>query len=342
MGGSSRTPSTSTPQAETEKEKEEEEMSDDIPLRNFIAKGVRKTYWNVASTSKATDEKINPDYIAPTSEATPASEQENTESKTDSEDTTSKKFEKVYLYNKVYNFTPNIINSTIGIIISEREPQLNPTVEELNSMIKYLTGNLITVWVPHSPISKITALFATLHKLVIYNWLPSLNETVVTLDQASLLFKIGRNQKVDLGTFIFNHVVNLAERQSNSALPYPSLIFQILFNQGFKTPKGEKLSPSLEVYSVQLLVVNIRDRVIDLPWKKDEWGNDTSKDVGQGNVPMSKDWLRQHIAKLDRQIQDLVRARNYYVDLLSSQKWGEDDADDVAVGSRQTQTGERS
>ncbi|KAK4342415.1 hypothetical protein RND71_038231 [Anisodus tanguticus] len=319
---SSRTPSTSTPQAESEKEKEEEEMSDDTPLRNFIPKGVHRTYWKfdkyVVSTSKATDEKMGPDYVAPTSEATPAatsSEQVYTESETNSEvipyssmfqtkscssnwnwfknrgvrgekvidltsfsknglvdflssrnilssvsgknpycekvikvfyanlmlavkDTTSKKFGKVYLYNKVYNFTPNIINSTLGIIISKREPQPNPTMEELNSMIKYLTGNLITVWAPRSPMSKLTALFATLHKLAIYNWLPSLNETLVTFDQASLLFKFGRNQKVDLGTIIFNHAVNLAEKQSNSALPYPSLIFQILLNQGFKTPKG--------------------------------------------------------------------------------------------------------
>ncbi|KAK4342512.1 hypothetical protein RND71_038328 [Anisodus tanguticus] len=92
MPSSSRTPSTSTPQAETEKEKEEEEMSDDIPLRNFIPKGVHRTYWNfdknVASTSKATDEEMDLDYVAPTSEATPAttsSEQENTESEIDSE-----------------------------------------------------------------------------------------------------------------------------------------------------------------------------------------------------------------------------------------------------------------
>ncbi|KAJ8560419.1 hypothetical protein K7X08_022279 [Anisodus acutangulus] len=323
---SSRTPSTSTPQAESEKEKEEEEMSDDTPLRNFIPKGVHRTYWNfdkyVASTSKATNKKMDPDYVAPTSEVTPAatsSKHVYTESETDSEvipyscmfqtkscsincnwfknrgvrgeknpycekvirvfyanlmlavkDTTSKKFEKMYLYNKVYNFTHNIINSTLGIIISKREPQPNPTVEELNSMIKYLTGNLITVWAHRSPVSKLTALFATLHKVVIYNWLPSLNETVVTLDQASLLFKIGRNQKVDLGTLIFNHAVNLAEKQSNSALPYPSLIFQILLNQGFKTSKGEKLSPALEVYSVQRAIVNSRDRVIDMPWKKDE------------------------------------------------------------------------
>ncbi|KAJ8569603.1 hypothetical protein K7X08_006180 [Anisodus acutangulus] len=202
-------------------------MSDDTPLQNIIPKEVHRTYWNfdknVASTSKATDEKMDPDYVAPKSEATPAatsSERENTESEIDSEvipysfmfqtkscssnwnlfksrgvrgekvidltsfsknglvdflssrnilssvsgknpycekvirvfyanltlavkDTTSKKFGKVYLYNKVYNFTPNIINSTLGIIISEREPQPNPTVEELNSMIKnYYMGLL--------------------------------------------------------------------------------------------------------------------------------------------------------------------------------------------------------
>ncbi|KAK4354479.1 hypothetical protein RND71_026673 [Anisodus tanguticus] len=51
-------------------------MSDDIPLRNFIPKVVRRTYRNfdknVASTSKATNEKMDPDYVAPTSEATPS------------------------------------------------------------------------------------------------------------------------------------------------------------------------------------------------------------------------------------------------------------------------------
>ncbi|KAK4357837.1 hypothetical protein RND71_023447 [Anisodus tanguticus] len=61
--------------------------------------------------------------------------------------------------------------------------------------------------------------------------------------------------------------------------------------------------------------------------KKDEWDTTTSKDVAdipgniaQGQVPMSKDWLRQHIAELDRKIQELVRARKYYMGLLSSQK----------------------
>ncbi|KAK4370306.1 hypothetical protein RND71_009781 [Anisodus tanguticus] len=76
MHSSFRTPSISTPQAEFEKKKEEEQMSDDTPLRNFIPKGVHRTYWNfdknVASTSRATDEKMDPDYVAPTSEATPA------------------------------------------------------------------------------------------------------------------------------------------------------------------------------------------------------------------------------------------------------------------------------
>ncbi|KAK4357842.1 hypothetical protein RND71_023452 [Anisodus tanguticus] len=93
------------------------------------------------------------------------------------------------------------------------------------------------------------------------------------------------------------------------------------------------------IFTVRWLVVH------DMA-KKDEWDTTTSKDVAdipgniaQGQVPMSKDWLRQrHSLNLTRKIQELVRARKYYMGLLSSQKGGDDaDADaDAAAGSRQT------
>ncbi|KAJ8574417.1 hypothetical protein K7X08_026222 [Anisodus acutangulus] len=106
---------------------------------------------------------------------------------------------------------------------------------------------------------------------------------------------------------------------------------------GFEPKREDTLEKAPELYIVNKTILKSKDRVIDLPWKKEAGGENVARNVtnilgntGPRQSTMSTNWLVDQIAKINRQIAEvdaakdaLVQARDHFLLLLSSQKGGD-------------------
>ena len=74
--------------------------------------------------------------------------------------------------------------------------------------------------------------YAILHKIGIYNWLPSTHTSHVTKTLATLLFQIGTRQIFNLRRLVFDNILRYVESFAlKLGIGYPSFIFGILKGQ---------------------------------------------------------------------------------------------------------------
>ncbi|KAI3443670.1 hypothetical protein Pfo_000335 [Paulownia fortunei] len=68
------------------------------------------------------------------------------------------------------------------------------------------------------------------------NWTPTANHTVLVKDQAIILYCIGTGHPYDLGRHIMRTITKHAEVKTTTGhLPFPSLIYNMLMSQGFRS-----------------------------------------------------------------------------------------------------------
>ncbi|XP_019170436.1 PREDICTED: uncharacterized protein LOC109166007 [Ipomoea nil] len=138
---------------------------------------------------------------------------------------------KVYVRGSFYDFTPDIINRYLGTPEAEQNMEINSeqVAQELTA------GNVIFEKNKIKAASQ-TSKYATLQKIALANWMPSLHESTVKWTLAELLYKIGKGVKLNMGVIIYSQITNLAEdTKSNTSLIFPNLIFGILTKQNLKT-----------------------------------------------------------------------------------------------------------
>ncbi|KAJ8568732.1 hypothetical protein K7X08_030954 [Anisodus acutangulus] len=106
---------------------------------------------------------------------------------------------------------------------------------------------------------------------------------------------------------------------------------------GFEPKREDTLGKALELYTINQAILKSKERVIDLPWKKEAGSENVARNVtnildnnGPRQSTLSTNWLVEKIAKINQQIAEvdvardaLVQARDHYLLLLSSQKGGE-------------------
>ncbi|XP_019181565.1 PREDICTED: uncharacterized protein LOC109176564 [Ipomoea nil] len=98
--------------------------------------------------------------------------------------------------------------------------------------------------------SVFTSKYVILHRIALHNWLPSAHFHTVGKQLAALLFRIGTKMSIDLGKWIFYHILILIHlREQKVTLPYPNLIYGILTSQGLVPMSSEIITPSL-LYTV--------------------------------------------------------------------------------------------
>lgn len=114
--------------------------------------------------------------------------------------------------------------------------------------------------------SRLISLYSVLHKLIVYNWLPSSNTTTLTSDQTILMYKIGHLNQFNLGKTIFDNMVIYSRKISSKGLqPYSSLIYKLIVAKGFQRTNSEIISS----YALSLGISHILGsgpRVIDIPY----------------------------------------------------------------------------
>ncbi|KAL1093734.1 hypothetical protein V6Z11_D06G051200 [Gossypium hirsutum] len=70
------------------------------------------------------------------------------------------------------------------------------------------------------------------HKLALRNWMPSKNKSSVNKDLGRLLYKVGKEIRINLGKMVFKKIVTHAESSTTrEILPFPFIISHILMSQ---------------------------------------------------------------------------------------------------------------
>ncbi|KAL3621980.1 hypothetical protein CASFOL_034176 [Castilleja foliolosa] len=155
-------------------------------------------------------------------------------------------------------------------------------VDNMDEVITFLTRGKVSKWEEQLSAAKLTSLYSVLHKIAIFNWLPSKNSTVITRPQAQLLYRLGTGIKFNFGQMIFDCVTKLAQPNSGDA--------------AFFTIRTHLLRG---------------DRFVDLPWidrrsNVSEGGVDNSADnMASNTCQFSRTEVENHIFRLEAQIVQL-------------------------------------
>ncbi|XP_019168105.1 PREDICTED: uncharacterized protein LOC109163844 [Ipomoea nil] len=156
----------------------------------------------------------------------------------------------IFIRGRWYVFGPDMINDYYGLpAVQEKD------VTDWNLVAKTLTGGQTTSWPTGDKdyllSSHLTSKYVILHRLALHNWLPSAHFNTVGKLLAGFLFRIGTKMKLDLGKWIYYHILTLTHpREQKVRLPFPNLIFGILISQRLKPMTSEVISPTL-LYTVE-------------------------------------------------------------------------------------------
>ena len=233
----------------------------------------------------------------------------------------SAKYHTVFVHDQVYKFSPREIRKFLGI---KRVSSLDCSNlgDEIAST---LTAGNVTKWVNGLQVSRLTTVYAVLHKIAIKNWLPTRNDSVVTRPQADLLYQIGKGKKVDLGELIFDKIMESAEKVVKGLIPYPSIIYGVLVSQGFRKKSTMVFYKSFPPMGIHKDLLNPTKRVVDVEIV--DLDSDTAadeRDVKANVVTSNADSIYlDEIAFINSQMQVLARRKQVLEAKLSTQKGGE-------------------
>ncbi|XP_019179164.1 PREDICTED: uncharacterized protein LOC109174380 [Ipomoea nil] len=155
----------------------------------------------------------------------------------------------IFIRGKWYIFGLDMINQYYGLTTVQEE-----AITDWNLVAKTLTGGQIDTWPTgdkdYLQSSQLTSRYVILHRLALHNWLPSAHFHTVGKHLAGFLFRIGTKMPIDLGNWIYNHILTMIHpREQKVRLPFPNLIFGILTTQGLEPMPSEVISPTL-LYTV--------------------------------------------------------------------------------------------
>ncbi|XP_019178560.1 PREDICTED: uncharacterized protein LOC109173723 [Ipomoea nil] len=155
----------------------------------------------------------------------------------------------IFIRGRWYVFGPDMINEYYGLTAVQEDP-----VTDWNLVARTLTGGQTESWPTRDKdylqSSHLTSRYVILHRLALHNWLPSAHFHTVGKLLAGFLFRIGTKMAIDLGKWIYYHILTLIHpREQKVRLRFPNLIFGILTTQGLEPMPSEVISPTL-LYTV--------------------------------------------------------------------------------------------
>lgn len=178
-------------------------------------------------------------------------------------DPDSDDYGKIILRGRHYNFTPEAINTFYGITTSHtKDMEMTGTVEL--SIVKELTGGKLKKWDKRFASTNLTWKYAVLHKIAVVNWCPSSNTTILTREQAFLIYRLGIGLPVNFGQLVFDALMKNALAE-DAPIMFPSLIYQLLRAQ--KLPgnaSGEMYEETKKLTFSRTFLTS--SRVQDLPY----------------------------------------------------------------------------
>lgn len=182
-------------------------------------------------------------------------------------DESSKNFGKVYVRGNMYDFSPACINKFTGLEGVESDIMIDDEVEG-SMILDELTGGKVKEWTSNLAASQLTWKYAVLHKIAVFNWMPTKNTTTLTLDQARVLYRVGKFLAFDFGSLVFQYIVRAASKPpASSILPFPNLIYAMLKDQGYKPSVNAIITEEKTSLVITKTLLLCGDRVKDLPYK---------------------------------------------------------------------------
>ncbi|XP_057800308.1 uncharacterized protein LOC131015849 [Salvia miltiorrhiza] len=187
---------------------------------------------------------------------------------TEAFDPKSVKYGKVFVRGKVFNFSLFAINKACYTA----NPNTDDVEVDDDEMTRELTGGKLKAWTSKFAASTLSWKYSVLHKIAVYNWLPSKNTTALTKEQVEFIFKVGKPLAFNFGEQVFVNISRAAFKSTGgSMLLFPSLIYNLLVQQGLKEREEAVLVEEknlLEFYKTLLTP----DRVKDLPYESPRAG----------------------------------------------------------------------
>ncbi|XP_019168533.1 PREDICTED: uncharacterized protein LOC109164454 [Ipomoea nil] len=140
----------------------------------------------------------------------------------------------IFIRGRWYVFGPDMINEYYGLPAVQEE-----AVIDWDLVARTLTGGQTEAWPTgdkdYLQSSHLTSRYVILHRLALHNWLPSAHFHTVGKLLAGFLFRIGTKMQLDLGKWIYYHILTLIHpREQKVRLPFPNLIYGILTTQGLE------------------------------------------------------------------------------------------------------------
>ncbi|XP_019180211.1 PREDICTED: uncharacterized protein LOC109175403 [Ipomoea nil] len=157
----------------------------------------------------------------------------------------SPRFQQVFIRDKWYPLSPAVINSYLGTPNHQAAPDPSP-----NLLAAALTHNKIVTW-PNTGLEslKLTTVYSVLLRIASANWMPAVRHHLVSDQLAALLYKIRNRLPINLGETIFGHLAHFVRhREPKVHLPFPSLIFGLLQEHGFKPYTDEVVIANDSIY----------------------------------------------------------------------------------------------
>ncbi|KAA0042431.1 flocculation protein FLO11-like [Cucumis melo var. makuwa] len=124
----------------------------------------------------------------------------------DFNDPSADEYQKVHIRGVCFNVSPELLNSYLGIILPADYAVSYPTPERL---AKELTGGTVPVWLVDGqlPIASLTVKYSILHRIGITNWILSMHASTISTSLGHFVYLVGIGVKVNVGEFIFNHLL---------------------------------------------------------------------------------------------------------------------------------------
>ncbi|XP_019197859.1 PREDICTED: uncharacterized protein LOC109191679 [Ipomoea nil] len=128
----------------------------------------------------------------------------------------------IFIRERWYLFGPDMINEYYGLTVVQEDP-----VTDWNLVARTLTGGQTKSWPTgdkdYLQSSHLTSRYVILHRLALHNWLPSAHFHTVGKLLAGFLFRIGTKMPIDLGKWIYYHILTLIHPREQKGLePMPS------------------------------------------------------------------------------------------------------------------------
>ena len=142
----------------------------------------------------------------------------------------SRKYQKVYVRGECINFSPNIINSFLGID-EKKTAELEVTD---NQVSREINANQTGAWPKKGNISygKLSVKYAILNRIGAANWVPTSHSSDIATSLGKFIYAIGTKTKVDFGRYIFDPTMKHAKTDAvKFPIDFPTLLCSIMLNQ---------------------------------------------------------------------------------------------------------------